>query len=147
MTEITVEEAANLPRPDLRIKINEDTSVKMSYGLLMDLQRLLPNPAAALELVMVDAYTQDYVVRRVMTPTTGTIMQIEDLIPSEEIDLDPEKVEEILSWVVQHILHFFARRAVDLAKTGELFKTALPSLFTTGSPALASTTPSAGPSE
>lgn len=134
-------------KPSLRLQVNDDYQVKMSYGLLMDLQRLLPSPEQAMMLVMTDAYTQDYVIRRVMTDSKGTIMKMEDLAPSESFDLEPAQVEGILTWVVQHILHFFALRAASLSKVGENYKTALPSLFTTGSPDSASETPSAGPLE
>jgi hypothetical protein len=136
-----------MPKPDLRLQVTDDYQVKMSYGLLMDLQRLLSTPEAAMTLVLTDPYTQDYVVRRVMTPSKATIMKMEDLVEADSFDLEPEQVERILTWVVQHILHFFAQRAAMLAKTGERFKTALPSLFTTGSANSTSETPSAGPSE
>ncbi len=136
-----------LPKPELRLQVSDEYQVKMSYGLLMDLQRLLPGPEQAMTLVMTDPYTQDYVIRRVMTPSKATILKMEDLVAAESFDLEPSQVEGILTWVVQHILHFFAQRASMLAKTGQQFKTALPSLFTTGSATSASPTPAAGPSE
>lgn len=136
-----------MPKPELRLQVNDEYQVKMTYGLLMDLQRLLPSPEAAMTSVMTDSYTQDYVIRRVMTPSKATIMKMEDLVTADNFDLEPEQVEKILGWVVQHILHFFAQRASMLAQTGERFKTALPSLFTTGSATSTSETPSAGPSE
>jgi hypothetical protein len=145
--DLTAENLAEMPKPALRWKKDEDESIKMTYGLLMDLQRLLPNPAAALESVMIDPYTQDYIVRRVMTPSSATISKVSDLRLAEDIDLDPEQIESLLDWVVQHILHFFAKRAVNLTATGKQFQTALPSLFTTGLPASPLTTQSAGPSE
>lgn len=136
-----------VPRPELHLILPNMAPVKMSYGLLMDLQRLLPNPQAALELAMTDPYTQDYVVRRVMTPTNATITKMEDLIGAEQITLEPEQIENLLTWVVEHVLHFFVQRASKLAKAGENFKTHLPSLFTLGSEDSPLKTPSAGPSE
>ena len=145
--ETVAEQLKEMPRPPLRFKIDDDKSIKMTYGLLMDLQRLLPDATQALALVLSDPYTKDYVVRRVMTPFNGTVTDIDKLIPSEEIDLIPEQVEAILDWVVQHVLHFFAQRAGNIASAGKMFQTALPSLFTNGSQPSAGMTPSAGPSE
>lgn len=145
-TETIAAEAKNLPRPAIFIKIDDQRSVKMTYGLLMDLQRLLPDASQAMALVLGDPYTQDYVIRRIMTDKKGTVTKDEDLIQAEELDLDPEQMERILDWAVQHILHFFAQRAGNMASLGMQFQTALPGLFTDGSPTSASTTPSAGPS-
>lgn len=142
-----VAEVKELPRPPLRLRINDDKDVKMTYGLLMDLQRLLPDAPSAMAHIMTDPYTQDYVVRRVLTDSKGAVTKEDELIPVEDVDLTPEKIEEILSWVVQHILSFFAQRAGSLTLLGEQFKTALPNLFSAGSENSASTTPSAGPSE
>lgn len=140
-------QASEIPRPPLHIDITDDKRVKMTYGLLMDLQRLLPDATKAMAFVLTDPYTQDYVVRRVMTDKKGTVTEVDDLIDSEEVDLAPEQVERILDWVVQHILHFFAQRAANIAKAGAAFQTALPDLFTSGSPASDGKTQSAGPSE
>lgn len=141
------EEVKNLPRPELRFKLNEDRSIKMTYGLLMDLQRLLPDATQAMALVLADPYTQDYIIRRVLTDKSGTVTKTEELIDAEDVDLDPEQISNLLDWVVQHILHFFAQRAGNLAMVGERFQTALPNLFTSGSQNSTSPTPSAGPSE
>lgn len=142
-----VEDIETLEAPPLTLQVTDEYRAKMSYGLLMDLQRLLPDATQAMALIMADPYTQDYVVRRVMTPDKATITDSEKLVKSETLELDPEQVATILDWVVKHILHFFAQRAANLAKAGAQFKTALPSLFTSGSPTSASETPSAGPSE
>ena len=118
----------------------------MPYAKLMDLSRMLPDPASAMTLVMSDPITQDYVVRRVMTPIEKIVKSSDDLIPEHEINLDVDEVEALLTWVVQHILYFFAKRTQSLARVGTEFKQALPNHSSTGSESLTSPEPSLGPS-
>lgn len=122
----------NYEAPPKRITVG-GIEVSMPYAKLMDLSRMLPDPASALSLVMNDSVTQDYIVRRALTPVDRVVKSEEDLISDTEVDLETDDVEKLLTWVVQHILYFFVKRTQGLAKVGDEFKAALPSLSTTGS--------------
>lgn len=134
------------PRPDLTIEVAGQT-VKMTYGLEMDLRRMLPDPLSALTLIRDDVYTQDYIVRRVLTPVKKIITDPAELIDMAETEVTSEDVENILTWATEHALYFFVKRTVEMAKLGVRYNQALPKPSTDGSETSATTTPSAGPSE
>lgn len=121
--------------------------IKMTYGLEMDLRRLLPDPSVAMTLAMSDVFTQDYLIRRCLTPTTKMIRNDEDLIPAEDVDIDTEQANELLLWILEHQLYFFVKRARGIQALAARQKAEVPpNLSTIGSEDSASTTPSAGPS-
>lgn len=133
------------PTPSKSIEVGSSV-VKMPYAKLMDLCRMLPDPASAMSLVMNDPITQDYVLRRCLTPVDKVVRSNDDLISPEDIELDSTEVSELLTWVVQHLLYFFAKRTQGLARVGTEFKQALPNLSSNGSPDSTSTALSDGPS-
>lgn len=134
-------------RPPLTLKLSEGRTIKMTYGLEMDIRRMLPDPATAITLIRTDSFTQDYVVRRVLTPLKAMVTDIDQLVSMEEIDLEIEDVENILSWATEHALYFFVKRTLEMAKLGVRYQMVQPTPSTDGSENSASTTPSAGPSE
>ena len=120
------------PRPSLTIKVN-GREIKMVYGLEMDLRRMLPDPSATLNLIQSDPFTQDYIVRRVLTDKKGMVTDLNDLVNMDDVDLDPEQVEEILTWAAEHALYFFVKRTLQLAELGVRYQRALPATSETGS--------------
>lgn len=144
MTEVVADPLP--PRPDLTIKIG-DREIKMTYGLEMDIRRMLPDPVTALQLIRDDPYTQDYIVRRVLTPIKRIVTSQDELIDMEEIDITSDDVENILSWATEHALYFFVKRTLEMAKLGVRYNQALPKPSSDGSEDSASTIASAGPSE
>ena len=133
------------PRPELTIEVG-DRRIKMTYGLEMDIRRMLPDPLTALTLVRDDVYTQDYIVRRVLTEKNKIIVDPAELVDMESVDATAEDVEAILTWAVEHALYFFVKRTLEMAKLGVRYNQALPKPSSDGSETSASTTPSAGPS-
>jgi hypothetical protein len=134
---------SKIEKPALEIQLGDKT-IKMTYGLELDLMRLLPDPAQALNLIMRDPFTQDYLVRRCLTNKTMMIVKDEELV--QEVDLTSEEVEKLLTWVTDHALYFFVKRATALGTLAARYETVLPLPSTIGSTDSASTTPSAGPS-
>jgi len=137
-------------RPPLRVDLSGGKEVKMTYGLEMDLRRLLPNAEATLQLIMHDPYTQDYIVRRCLTDAKKLILKEEDLIPANEVELSSDDVEKLLMWATEHVLYFFVTRANSMSALGARYQKALPDQPTpseTGSETSASMTPSAGLTE
>lgn len=134
------------PRPPLTIEVNGE-EIKMSYGLEMDLRRMLPDPMATLTLIQQDPTTQDYLVRRVLTPKKGQVSSMDELISDEDLEISSEDVERILSWVAEHSLYFFVKRALEMARLAGTYKLDRQKPFSAGSEDSASTTQSAGPSD
>jgi hypothetical protein len=127
-------EDLTLTPPPLTLKIPSiDQTIKMTYGLEGDLRRMLPDIASAMQLILSDPFTQDYVIRRVLTPTKKMITNLDDLIPVEEVEITSEEQEEILQWALEHAMYFFMVRAGSIKKVGDKFKTALPDPSTAGS--------------
>lgn len=138
-------------RPPLRIDLGAK-EIKMSYGLEMDLRRMLPNAESALRLVMSDPVTQDYLVRRCLTPVSKVITSPEDLVQSVDVELTSDDVERLLMWVTEHVLYFFVKRAQSIGQIGARYQQILPGIAPStpsenGSETSPSMTPSAGPSE
>lgn len=132
--------------PPKRLELSNERVLRMPYAMLMDINRMLPDPATAINLMVNDPVTQDYVVRRLLTPLDKPVKSMEDLIPSEEVDLDIDDVEKALTWAMQHVLYFFAKRTDGLRRVGQEYQLALPTPSSSGSETSASTAPSAGPS-
>jgi len=130
------------PAPPLKITLG-DKVFKMTYGLEMDIRRMLPDPVSALQLVQSDPYTQDYLIRRVLTEKNA-MLKMEDLIDIESVTLTSEEVEQTLSWVVEHALYFFVKRALAMEALGATYQSVLPTPSKDGSQASPSMTPSAG---
>lgn len=135
-----------LVAPPLTITVG-GTEIKMTYGLEMDIRRMLPDPATALDLAMSDPFTQDYILRRCLTPKKSMITNVEDLIPEDDVDITSEEMEQLLNWALEHSLYFFARRTKALGSLGVRYGKVLQNLSKDGSEASASTTQSAGDSE
>lgn len=138
-------------RPDLTITVKRDDGdyeIKMTYGLEMDLRRVMPDPSAAMSLAMLDSETQDFIIRRCLTDKKKAIRSDEELIPVEEVDIDTEAGDAIILWALEHQLYFFAKRARGMVELAARQKAKIPQhLSTDGSKDSPSKTPSAGPSD
>lgn len=119
----------------------------MTYGLEMDIRRMLPDPETAVQLVQSDPYTQDYLVRRVLTPKKAMISNIDELVTMEDANITTDEVEAVLMWVTEHSLYFFIKRALAMQALGVQYQAVLPKPSPAGSEDSPSTTPTAGPSE
>lgn len=120
-------------RPELTFTVGE-TEIRWTYGLQLDLQRLMPDSDTVIMSLMTDAFTRDYTLRRVLSPIKKSVTDVSELAPIEEIDLDPDQVLDVLKWVSAHMLYFFVTSANNLVAVGAEFKESLPSkLSTSGS--------------
>lgn len=115
-----------MQRPDLIFKAGE-VEVRWTYGLQLDLQRLVPDAESVIESIMTDTFTKDYLVRRALTPLKRSITEPKDLISAEDVDLDPDQILDLINWVSGHMLYFFVTSATNLAAQGAEFKASLPS--------------------
>jgi hypothetical protein len=139
------------PAPPLTHTVERESGpydIKMTYGLEMDLRRLLPDPGTAMQLAMTDVFTQDYLVRRCLTKSAKMIRNDEDLIPVEDVDISTDDADALIMWVLEHQLYFFTKRARGVSELAARQKAELQqSRSTIGSEPSPSTTPSAGPSD
>jgi hypothetical protein len=141
----------DLNRPDLTLTVirdGEPYTIKMTYGLEMDIRRVMPDPSTAAQLAMVDPHTQDYVVRRCLTDLKKTVHDDAELVQAEDVDIDTEDADRIVLWALEHQLYFFGKRARGVMTLAARQQTKLPPHLTTdGSEDSPLKTPSAGPSE
>lgn len=119
-----------MQRPALNLKITTDSgeerTVKMSYGLFNDLQRVVPDPSAVIDIVSRDPISRDYLVRRVFTDKKGMVTKEEELISPENMPVDdPVEIEKVLIWVTEHLMYFFGTSAGRLKKMGQEFRVAV----------------------
>jgi hypothetical protein len=114
-----------MKRPDLTFTAGEQ-EIRWTYGLQLDLQRLVPDTENVIAAIMGDTYVRDYLVRRALTPLKKSVLDEAELITAEEIDLDPDQVLELLEWISGHLLHFFAKSVTNLMAQGAEFKESLP---------------------
>jgi hypothetical protein len=114
-----------MERPALKLELGKH-EIRWTYGLQQDLQRIMPDPNVA--QIMADPYIQDYFVRRALTDKAGFIKSDEELIPSDQVDLDPDQIIELLDWLAGHILYFFVSTAGKMSRRGVELKTSLPQL-------------------
>lgn len=119
-----------MKRPELTFKAGE-IEVRWTYGLQLDLQRLVPDAESMIESIMTDTYTKDYIIRRALTPLKRSITEAADLVLVEDVDLDPDQLLSLIDWVSAHMLYFFVTSATNLAAKGAEFKASLPSLPST----------------
>jgi len=125
-----------MDRPKLTHKVG-DIEIKMTYGLSQDLQRVVPDPTNVMNAVLVDPFVRDYLVRRALTPTKGAVTDESELIAIDDVDLTPDEIVELLTWIAGHLLHFFAQSAEQMGKLGRAFEKMIPqpNPSTDGSPA------------
>jgi hypothetical protein len=126
----TLQALKDMPRPELFFTFPPETGkapLKMTYGLEMDIRRMLPDPQTAMALLMNDPFTQDYVIRRCLTDKNQIITDPEaDLIKPDQVDLDGEVIERMLMWAAEHALYFFAKRTTGLANLSVQFQAMMP---------------------
>lgn len=135
---------SDLKRPALKliVKLDEgEKTIKWTYGLSQDLQRVCPDAAAIFDVMLGDAPTREYLMRRALTESRALIKDMDELVDPADVGLDdPDEQNKLLNWLVEHLLYFFATSAGGLKRLGESFGqhlkvSAPPELSLTGSPA------------
>lgn len=113
--------------PPLTLEIaSQELTIKMTYGLEMDIRRMLPDIPSAIQLVSSDPFTQDYIIRRVLTPVKKMVTDMDDLIPVEDVEISADERENIIHWALEHAVHFFMVRAGSIKKLGDKYQIAPP---------------------
>ncbi len=94
-----------LPAKSIRFE-ESDIEIKMTYGLLSEILKLLGGGEEAVLTLLGDDNVRDWVIRRIFTESKEPITVVEDLINPYEIDLDPLELDRLIAWVADHVTHF-----------------------------------------
>lgn len=105
------------------------TELRWTYGLQLDIQRLVPDAENTISSIMGDPFVRDYLVRRALTPIKRSITDEKELVQIEDIELDPDQVIDLLDWISGHLLYAFMRTATNLSARGAEFKAGLPKVL------------------
>lgn len=122
MTEIT--------RPSLEytLKVDgENKVIKMTYGLFTEVMMAVPDPEEIGALIVSNPGLRDYIIRRVLTGNKRVTGEA-DLVDQFELDIDVRDLDDLLTWVVDHILYFFMTSAAKTAALGEKYQETLTQL-------------------
>lgn len=98
----------------------------MSYGLFNEIMKVVPSPEQITDLVVKDPYLRDYVVRRMLT--VGPVKEDTDLVDPFDLDIDIFELDALVSWVAEHVLHFFMKSAAKTAAIGGKYQEPLQAL-------------------
>jgi hypothetical protein len=142
-----------MKRPELTTKItigDVEHIIKWTYGMSLDIQRLIPDFDNAFNVTINDPNTRDYLLRRLLTEKRGSVEKDEELVDVEVLDeADPDDILRVLDWATGHLLYFFGSSVDNFRlrakEYNDLLAPAIPSM--NGSEDSASPTPSAGPGE
>ena len=125
--------ATNYPAPEktLTLKVDDaEREVFMSYGLQDQLLRLVKD-TNEIGTLFIDAEVRNAVIEQVLAERTKT-GKITTKKAFDEYDIEIEEVDKILSWVADHITHFFIKvlsnlgRRLDQSETNDSQSTPQP---------------------
>jgi hypothetical protein len=91
--------------PNKSLTVGDETLL-MSYGMFSEIMRIIGDPDNAVETLMSDSNTRDWVIRRLFTKTNKPVETAEDLMNPYDIPLDPTEMDQVIAWVADHVLHF-----------------------------------------
>jgi len=96
-------------------------TITMSYGLFNEIMRVVPSPEQITQLIVTDPDLRDYVIRRMLTGNKR-VTKDEDMVDPFELDIDMDRIDDLVTWVAEHVLHFFMKSAEKTAKIGERYQ-------------------------
>ena len=114
----------DIPKPSRTFDLTvggETKTITMTYGLFNEIMRVIPSPQQINDLIVTDALLRDYVIRRMLTGNKP-VKSDEDLIDPFDLDLDIFELDELVTWVAEHVLHFFMKSVAKTAKIGERYQ-------------------------
>lgn len=107
-------EKVNSPDKLITISINgESKEFKMYYGLLNELVGHL-NDLSKVGDIYTDTDTRNKVLVSILSPRDKNGKRIGSDVGPEDIDVEYEDIESLLSWAASHVTAFFIRNLVRL---------------------------------
>lgn len=119
-----------LTRPPLEFTLRIDGEpqvIKMTYGLFNEIMIVVPSPEQIADLLVTDAGLRDYVVRRMLTGNKRVVNE-SDLVDAFAIDVDITELDNLVSWVGDHVMYFFMTAAKKTAALGQKYQPSLTQL-------------------
>lgn len=106
---------ATTPDKILTIEVNgAKRDIKMTYGLLNELLRAVPN-IDNVASVFADPEARTTVLKAVLAERSSTGRVTTEVDP-EDVNIEIETVDDILSWAAAHVTSFFMRSLINLTK-------------------------------
>ena len=106
------------------VRVNgEDREIKMSYGLMDTLARIIQGPER-IGAVHVDHDVRKAVLEAVLAKRKPS-GKVEEEIDYDDLDIDLEDIEGLLDWVGQSVMGFFVRSLQRVMRTTEDHKSGL----------------------
>lgn len=141
-------------RPDKELVLEEsETTLTMSYVMMNDIMRLVGGPDEAMTSILTNQEIRDLIIRRLFTDSKTSIEEFKDLIPIEDTKMDIFEMDDVLSWVMEHITYFFMRTAEKVQAAVNKYPELAKKMKTSSDPSEIGSTPSpkltksAGPTE
>lgn len=122
----------DLPKPARTFDLTVDgkkTTIVMSYALFNEIMKVVPSPEQITDLVIRDPFLRDYVVRRMLTGNKR-VENDADLVDPFDLEIELDELDDLVSWVAEHVLHFFMKSAEKTAKIGERYAGTVEALST-----------------
>ena len=119
-----------LQRPPLEFTLRMDGEpkvIKMTYGLFNEIMNVVPSPEEIGELLVTNAGLRDYVIRRMLTGSKRVTTE-EDMVDPFDVDIDITELDDLVTWVGDHVLYFFMTAAQKTVKLGEKYQETLTQL-------------------
>ena len=141
-------------RPEKSLHLEDsDITLTMTYVVMSDILRFVGNIDTAVTAIMTDQDTRDLIIRRLLTDSKKPVKELDDLIPSEEVEIDIFDMDDIMAWVLDHVTYFFMKMADKIGQSVEKYpemmlkKKTFSNLSEDGSTSSQTQTKSAGPTE
>ena len=120
----------DIPTPEKIYTVTVDGEphdIKMTYGLLTEILKVIPSPDQITDLVVTDPGLREYVIRRMMTGNKR-VRSEDDLVDTFDINIDVFELDGLVAWVAEHVLHFFMKSAAKTASVTEKYEATIQSL-------------------
>lgn len=135
---------ADVTRPEKTLKLAESgTELTMNYVVFNDILRFVGGIDEAMISIMTNQEVRDLIIRRLMTDNKKPIQDIKDLISPEEMDVDIFEIEDMLTWVMEHVTYFFMRTATSMQVSVSKYPEMLAKMKMSSNPSENGSTPSA----
>ena len=99
------------PAPEPFFRLSNGTELKMTYGFLNRLAKLVGG-VENIGLILVDMGVQEVILITALS-TYDKKGQLVEQANVEEIELMPEEILSLLSWITGHITHFFLKNLLS----------------------------------
>lgn len=99
-----------LPRPSKELTVDSlDKPLLMTYPMMNDILRFVGSLDEALNSILRSQEIRDIIIRRLLTETEESVVDVAQLLPASKVNMDIYDIEVVLGWVMDHIVYFFTK--------------------------------------